>query len=246
MRGLRLRYLVFATWVLAGVAAAAPTFPPLTGRVVDDAHLLSDSARAQLTAELAEHERKTTEQVVVVTLPSLQGYPIEDYGYRLGRRWGIGQAKQNNGALFIVAPTEHAVRIEVGYGLEGRLTDALSSEIINTQVLPAFRKNNYQAGILQGTHAILAVLDGTYVPAAHPAPARPSVLAVWALFILLILLAFVLLPFLRYAQHPGMGPGGPYGGWGGGFGGGGFGGGGGGGFSGGGGSFGGGGASGRW
>lgn len=240
----RLRLLVFAALAFAATAVAVPTFPALTGRVVDDAHLLSPHARAQLNAELAAHERKTTEQVVVVTLPSLQGYPIEDYGYQLGRYWGIGRAKQNNGTLFIVAPKERAVRIEVGYGLEGRLTDALSSDIIHTQVLPQFRQGHYETGVVLGARAILAVLDGTYVPSPKAAQSdRPSVLAVSALFILLVVLALVLLPFLRYAQQPGMYRRGPYDGWGGG----GFGGGDvGGGFSGGGGSFGGGGASGRW
>src|ERR1700744_2367745 len=121
--------IVFA---FAGAALAAPTFPPLTGRVVDDAHVLSPEVQAQLTQKLTDLEQRTSRQLVVVTLPSLQGYEIEDYGYQLGRAWGIGQKKLNNGALFIIAPKEHRVRIEVGYGLEGVLTDALSSVILNT------------------------------------------------------------------------------------------------------------------
>src|SRR5579862_235536 len=103
--------LVAAVLVLAAPAFAAPTFPPLTGRVVDDAHVLSDATKEQLTQKLADLEARTTRQLVVVTLPSLQGYEIEDYGYQLGRAWGIGQKKDNNGVLFIIAPSEHKTRI---------------------------------------------------------------------------------------------------------------------------------------
>src|SRR5689334_16592367 len=119
--------LVAAFFFIAAPALAAPTFPPLTGRVVDDAHVLDDATTTQLTAKLEDLEQRTGRQLVVVTLPSLQGYEIEDYGYQLGRAWGIGQKKLNNGVLFIIAPNEHATRIEVGYGLEPILTDALSS-----------------------------------------------------------------------------------------------------------------------
>src|SRR5690242_21298675 len=111
-------------------ALAAPTFPPLTGRVVDDAHILSEGTKTQLTQKLEDLENRTSRQLVVVTLPSLQGYEIEDYGYQLGRAWGIGQKKLNNGVLFLIAPNERKVRIEVGYGLEPILTDALSSVIL--------------------------------------------------------------------------------------------------------------------
>src|SRR3569623_793980 len=99
-------------------AEAAPKFPALTGRVVDDAHILSEQTRSDLDQKLAGLEAKTSRQLVVVTLSSLQGYEISDYGYQLGRAWGIGQAKRNNGVIFIIAPKEHRARIEVGYGLE--------------------------------------------------------------------------------------------------------------------------------
>ncbi len=138
---------------------AAPTFPALTGRVVDDAHVLSAQTTADLTAKLADLEAKTGRQVVVVTLPDLQGYDIEDYGYQFGRAWGIGQKGQNNGVLFIVVPAEHKVRIEVGYGLEPVLTDALSSEILQEQVLPKFRSGDVDGGVIAGTDAIIAQLS---------------------------------------------------------------------------------------
>src|SRR3954470_870652 len=123
-----------AFFVLLTPAWAAPKFPALTGRVVDDAHILSDTTKADLDQKLAGLEQKTSRQLVVVTIPSLQGYEISDYGYQLGRAWGIGQAKLNNGLLLIVAPTEHKVRIEVGYGLEPIMTDAFSSVIIQSQL----------------------------------------------------------------------------------------------------------------
>ncbi len=144
---------------------AAPAFPDLSGRVVDGADLLPASTESQLIQKLADHERATTNQVVVVTVDSLQSYTIEEYGYQLGRHWGIGQEKRNNGVLLIVAPVERKVRIEVGYGLEGTLTDALSHDIIQTKILPKFRKNDYEACIVQCVSAILEVLEGTYEPA---------------------------------------------------------------------------------
>ncbi|MDM7957913.1 TPM domain-containing protein [Blastomonas sp.] len=143
--------------------ALAQTYPKLTGRVVDSANLLNPAQEAALTAKLEALEKQSTRQVVVVTLPDLQGYEIEEYGYQLGREWGIGQAangdaEKDNGALLIVAPTERKVRIEVGYGLEGILTDALSSVIIQQDILPRFRDNDYPGGIAAGTDAIVTQL----------------------------------------------------------------------------------------
>jgi uncharacterized protein len=122
-------------WALPALSAE-PTFPQLTGRVVDEAGLLSGADKAQLESDLKALEDRSSDQIVVVTVPSLQGYPIEDYGYRLGRHWGIGTAKLSNGVLLIVAPNERKVRIEVGRGLEPILTDALSKIIIENGILP--------------------------------------------------------------------------------------------------------------
>src|SRR6478752_10749698 len=143
---------LFAVLCLITPATAAPTFPALTGRVVDDAHILSPSTTSDLTAKLAALESKTSRQLVIVTLPSLQGYEISDYGYQLGRAWGIGQKKLNNGVLFIVAPKEHATRIEVGYGLEPILTDALSSVILQEAVIPKFKQGDIKGGVVAGTN----------------------------------------------------------------------------------------------
>ena len=247
---MRLLAVFFALFCAVTPAMAAPGFPALTGRVVDAANILSDTTKADLTEKLAALEQKTSRQLVVVTIPSLQGYEISDYGYQLGRAWGIGQAKLNNGVLFIIAPTEHKTRIEVGYGLEPILTDALSELIIQGAVLPSFRKGDYNAGAEAGVTALIQQLSlDTSTAEARAAAAKQqaqqgdgggggSGLGLLAfLFIAFALLrvfgGWGLLPFLFM------------GGGGGGFGGGGFGGGGGS-FGGGGGSFGGGGASGGW
>jgi uncharacterized protein len=158
--------------MMALADAAAPIFPALTGRVVDEAGILSPATRGRLDQELARHEQGTGEQVVVVTLASLQGYSIEDFGYQLGRHWGIGQRGRDNGALLIVAPKEHKTRIEVGYGLEDRLTDAQSRIIIEQVMLPAFRRGDYDTGVLDGAAAVLRVLGGgaPVVGAQQPQP----------------------------------------------------------------------------
>jgi uncharacterized protein len=249
--------VVLALTLLPAAASAAPTFPPLTGRVVDDAHVLSAATVSDLTTKLAALETKTGRQVVVVTLPDLQGYEIEDYGYQLGRAWGIGQKGQDNGVLFIVVPTEHKVRIEVGYGLEPVLTDALSSNILQTQVLPKFRDGDVNGGVTAGTDAIIAQL--TADPTTQAANVQHATQAAHqhglpfgAIFTLIVLFFVFSTIFRSHMGGGGMGwllplailSSGSRGGWGGG--GGSFGGDGGGGFSGGGGSFGGGGASGSW
>src|SRR6201999_3989866 len=156
---MRLLTALFVFFCLVAPAAAAPTFPALTGRGVDGANILSGATRADLDSKLAALEAKTSRQLVVVTLASLNGYEISDYGYQLGRAWGIGQAKLNNGVLLIVAPNEHKVRIEVGYGLEPILTDALSSVIIQTTIIPKFRTGDFNAGVEAGVDALIQQLS---------------------------------------------------------------------------------------
>ena len=155
---------------VAAWAQSSPEFPELSGRVVDRADMLSPEVEARLTQMLEAHEDASTEQVVVVTLPDLQGYPIEDFGYQLGRHWGIGQEDEDNGALLIVAEEERAIRIEVGYGLEGRLTDAQSAVIINQAISPAFRQGDFQAGIVNGAAAMIQVLGGEPLAAPEGQP----------------------------------------------------------------------------
>ena len=248
-------FLLFLFGVALGpVEAAAPAFPPLTGRVVDGAHLLDAATTSSITTKLAALEQKNGIQLVVVTLPSLQGYEIEDYGYQLGRSWAIGQKGKNNGALLIVSPSTHDVRIEVGYGLEGTLTDAQSKLIIENVMLPSFRKGDYDGGVLNGTITTLQALGGhpsvnvTPTPAADERPDNSGGGFHIPVFVIVIVLWLIFgrffwpLFFLGGLGGWGRGGGG-FGGGSGGWSGGGFSGGG---FSGGGGSFGGGGASGHW
>jgi uncharacterized protein len=245
-------------WLLLPLPAFAQNFPPLTGRVVDAANLLQPAQRTALEAKLKAYEDKTSDQVVVATVPGLGDLSVEDYANRLFRSWRLGQQKTDNGVLLLVAPQERKVRIEVGYGLEGALTDALSKVIITTAIAPQFQKGNFAGGIDAGVDAILSILSGDAQEWQRRAEVRedPStpvdpILA----FLFVAILLFILFRSLRGGGGPGTRarragpwflpvPGGfQGGGWSGGSGG--FSGGGGG-FSGGGGSSGGGGASGSW
>lgn len=150
---------VFAVAVANAQDVATPA-QALTGRVVDAAGIIDPTARQQLTQKLADFEAKSSDQVVVVTVPSLNGEDIETYSNRLFRAWALGQKQENNGILLVVAPNDRKVRIEVGYGLEGTMTDALSSVIINGTIIPAFRTGDYSGGVVQGVDGILSVLSG--------------------------------------------------------------------------------------
>lgn len=141
-------------------SSAQQYFPVLTGRVVDGAHLLDNPSKESLTQKLASLERQTGDQLVVATVPTLSGYDIETYANRLFRRWALGQNRMNNGILLVVAPQEKQVRLEVGYGLEGVLTDAIASVIINTIILPDFRDGKFNNGIIEAANAIIDILNG--------------------------------------------------------------------------------------
>lgn len=144
------------------LAQSAPDFPELTGRVVDQANLLSPEDEASLTQQLTAHEEQTSNQVIVVTVNSLEGYADSDYALRLGRTWGIGTEEKNNGVILLVAPNERKVRIEVGYGLEGALPDGLAGQIIRRNILPAFKEDDYPGGIKSGINGILQAVVGEY------------------------------------------------------------------------------------
>ena len=149
--------------LLAACSGAAtpsgPTYPPLTGRVVDNADLLPPADEAALTAQLAALERATSRQLVVATVPDMGGYDIEEYANGLFRQWQLGQRTANNGVLLLVARQERKIRIEVGYNLEAVVTDALASRIIREQIRPRFRADDYAGGIHAGTDALLAQLQ---------------------------------------------------------------------------------------
>lgn len=247
--------------LLAPALAFAQTFPALSGRVVDAANIIPDDVEARLNQKLEALETQSQRQLVVATLPSLEGYEISDYGYRLGRAWGLGDKGRNDGAILIIAPADRKLRIEVGYGLEPIVTDGLSSLIINQTIVPRFKADDMPGGIEAGTDALIAQL--TLPPeAALKVAAQAGKQGVRAkqsffpaLMWLVFLFFFIILPIIRRSRggrkfSGGLGPiivwdvlnamsrgGGGGGGWSGG---------GGGGFSGGGGSFGGGGSSGSW
>jgi len=207
--------------------------PELRARVVDRVGVFSSESRRSLEQSLESFERRTGHQIVVHVTPSLEGMPIEEYSVRIAEAWKIGQKGLDNGVILTVAPTEREVRIEVGYGLEGVLPDAVSARIIREQITPEFRAGNLEAGILAGVRAIESVTQGEELP--RPKQHDWFKLG-WIVLILLIIflrspLIWALFGIPRFPRRGwGASPG-----WGGG-----------GGFSGGGGGFGGGGASGRW
>ncbi len=227
------------------------------GRVNDDANLLDASSKAALESKLRAFEEETSNQVVVATFPSLEGESLEDFSMRLAQNWKIGQKGKDNGVILLIFKNDRKLRIEVGYGLEGALTDALSRRIIQDDIVPEFKKGNYAAGILKGSDSILAAIKGEYKPKETASDEMPSWLATLFTIILLIvfplflLYALIVRPILRFfwpSRFPRWSSGSSYssysgshsswtsGTWGSG----------GGGFSGGGGSFGGGGSSGSW
>ncbi len=252
--------LLIAAVVLgfATLVAFALDYPPLTGRVVDQSNVITAQSRGALETKLKELEDKSSIQLVVATVKSLQGSDIESYANGLFRFWKLGHTQKNNGVLLLVAPAEHKVRIEVGYGLEGTLTDALSSVIIATAIIPRFKAGDFSGGIERGVDGIINVLSGDSAGwQAKVDVRREDASSDFDKLFPTLFFLFVIFICWYLIHHAGGGPTGrgtgrrrgppifiPYGGggWGSGWSGGGFGGG----FGGGGGSSGGGGASGSW
>jgi len=250
-----LSWLAVVAWLCLALAALAANFPALTGRIVDQANIIPPDVRSALEVKLADLEAKSGIQLVVATVASLEGQEIEPYANELFRTWKLGEKTKNNGVLLLVAPNERRVRIEVGYGLEGTLTDALSKVIITNAIAPRFKTGDFGGGVSRGVDDIITVLTTD----SSEWQQRPSLrldsqgtggpanwLVIGGLIALVLLL--VVSPGFRFfffnVLLSSMTRSGGMGGRGGGFGGGGSSSGGG--FSGGGGSSGGGGASGRW
>ena len=214
------RFLLLLFFCLFGLSVNAMDFPKLTGQVVDEAGIINARTKDKILSMLREGQ-----QFVVVTLKDLRGYEIEEYGLELARHWGIGHKDHDDGVLLIVAPNERQVRIEVGYGLEGDLTDAKSSEIIRHILLPAFKTGNYDDGIVRAVDVINRIIAGEQVDV------ETGELSFFEVIFMIFFFLFVLFANLTPSHSDGSGGGG--------------------GshrssFRGGGGSFGGGGASGRW
>ncbi len=148
----------FAAVIAFLALAFAYAFPPLTGRVVDEAHIVPQASAGRITAKLASLESQSGIQLVVATVNSLGGDEIEPYANALFRAWGLGEKTKNNGVLLLVAPNERKVRIEVGYGLEGTLTDALAKIIVTNAIVPRFKSGDFGSGIERGVDDIITVL----------------------------------------------------------------------------------------
>jgi uncharacterized protein len=197
-------WLALMTFALAGPALAELALPALTGRVVDQAGIIDATRHATIAQQLAELEAKTTDQMVVVTLASLQDTTIEEFGVRLGRFWQIGQKGKNNGVLLIVAPNERKVRIEVGYGLESVLTDAVARTIIDVAIRPKFRAGDFSGGIAAGVDAILNVLthdDSEWKARAAATPEQDAWIPLVFFAVVVVFIIIVMVQTIRGGPH---------------------------------------------
>lgn len=156
--------LLFCLLLSTAQSVKGAEIPYLTGRVNDNARIMSDSTRKSLSAFLKDHEARTTNQVVLLTIPSLDGESIEDYSNRVFNEWKLGQKGKDNGILVVVVPGERRMRIEVGYGLEASMTDLTAGRIIDEVMVPRFREGDFNKGITDGVKAVVSVLDGNELP----------------------------------------------------------------------------------
>lgn len=154
--------LPFVLFITSGLFAA--DVPYLTGRITDNAQLLSPALHRSLSDSLQAHEKRTGNQIAVLTVPTLDGESIEDFAVKVFESWKLGRKGKDNGVLIVVVPNDRRMRIEVGYGLEGTLTDALAGRIIQQVMAPAFKKGNYEGGIADGAGAVMKILDGGELP----------------------------------------------------------------------------------
>lgn len=156
-----LAFLVVFLYSTSGTLQARDV-PFLTGRVVDEASILQAETLTRLEFLLEEYEIQTSNQIVVLTIESLEDEVLEDYSLRVAETWALGQKEKDNGVLLLIAYDDRKVRIEVGYGLEARLTDARTRQIIEKNIVPNFKLKNFDAGIMEGITSIMASIDGTY------------------------------------------------------------------------------------
>ena len=234
------RWILFLLLLLSTPAAALDV-PAHAGYVTDSAGILSRAAVLRLDQALQAFEQSDSTQIAVLTIPTLEGESLEEYSLKVAESWGIGQKGKDNGALLLVAQAEHKLRIEVGYGLEGRLTDLIAGRIIDNEVAPRFKQGDFDGGVTAGVAAMMEAVRGEYQGSGSTRKKErrnPFGLLVALLFFGPFLLR-VFSPGAQGHRRSGFWIGGPP--FGGGGGGGGFGG-----FSGGGGGFGGGGSSGGW
>ncbi len=206
-------------------ALAAIAWPPLTGRVNDGANLLSTATRSALESKLADLENRSSIQLVVATVPSLQDNDIETFANGLFRAWRLGEAKSNNGVLLVVAPTERKVRVEVGYGMEGTITDALSSVIISSAIVPKFKAADFSGGVTAGVDALIEAMTNDQSEWHRKIKVRQDANEFDGTipFLVIVLVIIILMVMSRNARGPGRWvrrgnqsvflPGPPGGGW---------------------------------
>lgn len=244
---IRCSVFVIVLQLFGALLLQALEVPVLTGRVNDYASMLSAEVELEINEKLARVEEAESTQIVVLTINSLEGEPLEEFSIRVAEKWGIGQKGFDNGALLLVAKKERKVRIEVGYGLEGSLTDLTAGRIVDNGIVPLFAKGRFDEGFARGVDLMIAAVQGEYAAPAQENIAEETDISFLPVIIILILMVYFYSQVPRGGRGRGSGPliftgglgaGGFYGGRGGGFGGGGF--------SGGGGGFGGGGSSGGW
>ncbi|HEV7507119.1 MAG TPA: TPM domain-containing protein [Thermoanaerobaculia bacterium] len=189
-------------FVLLPFAATAKDIPPLTGRIVDQANLLTADQKQRIETKLAAFEKETTDQVAVLTLDSLEGEALEDYANKVGRAWALGQKGKDNGVLLLVAKQDRKMRMEVGYGLEPVLTDLQTNIIQNEVIIPYFKKGDFGGGIEAGVDAILSTIQGKpFQPAPEPAGGQPARGKGGPDFGFLFFALFILLPFSMSAAR---------------------------------------------
>jgi uncharacterized protein len=179
--------------LLLQVPAHALDVPKLTGYVNDYAGMISPQAKAEIENELAEFERTDSTQIVILTVPSLEGDPIEDFGIRVADAWKIGQKGKDNGVIFIVSKGDRKTRIEVGQGLEGKLTDLMAGRIVDLVVAPRFKSGDFDGGFMAGAQALVEVTrgefkaDGNRFAKRHENPSRFFSLIIFFAFVLLVI-----------------------------------------------------------
>ncbi len=198
MSGGRHLAIVFAILLCTIAAAFSLNLPPLSGRVVDQASIIPPVTRSAITGKLADLESKSGIQLVVATVSSLEGQEIEPYANQLFRSWQLGEKTKNNGVLLLVAPNERRVRIEVGYGLEGTLTDALSKVIITNAITPRFKTGDFGGGIARGVDDIITVLtidasDWQKRPALRLDSQQTFNSAIWLVLLFLFIFIFIII-----------------------------------------------------
>lgn len=199
---------ILAGWLwfslLSSSLVLALDVPPPSGRVVDLAHVLPPATTAQLSETLQAHEAKTSNQVAVLIVPSLADEPLFDFSHRVATTWKLGAKGTDNGVLLLIAIKERKIRLEVGYGLEGVLTDARSAQIIRNEIAPKFRAGDVPAGVTAGVLAVLHTIEGTYKAPEQPTAFRSDSEVITNTIVAVILGSIIGLFFSR--AHRAVGP----------------------------------------